>query len=116
MFLENINFENYFSHSDFQEVKDVIELIIKNSIEYKVISDFMLTKKEVYHIFNTRFEIQKFVTKSDAMKGYEDLLSNVSEISDDTVLRVVAMKTHNIFIQFFINNTNEKLLGVLWKK
>jgi len=115
MTLSNINFEEYFCNPKFHQVKDAIENI-NSAKEYKIISDFTLTRKEVFDIFNTRFEIQKFVRKNDAVKGYEYLISNISEISDDTILKVIAIKTDNIFMQFFLNNKNEKLLGILWRE
>lgn len=115
MNLKDIKFKNVFAQSNFYEVRNILELINKNEIDYKLISHFTLRRKEVYDIFNTRYEIQKFVTKKDIFKGYDELLSNISNISDNAILKIIALKTDDIFIQFFINNESDELLGILWK-
>jgi len=115
MVLKGIKFEEELINSRFDRIKGVISLIINDKIEHKIISDFTLTNKQVYDIFKTRFEIQKFVNKDEIIIGYEDLLSRIDKIPDNVMLRVIAVKTIETFIQFFINNESEELLGILWR-
>lgn len=114
MNLENITFENNFNNSKYDRVKEVIYLIINKKLDYKIIGDFTLNRREVFDIFSTRFEIQKFVTNKDVVQGYEDLLSNIYDISDEVIFKIIVLKTEDAFVQFFINSENEKLVGILW--
>lgn len=115
MILENIKFNDVFTQPNFDKVRNILNLINNNKIDYRLISDFTLERKEVYDIFNTRYEIQKFVTKKDIFKGYDELLSNISNLSDDVILKILALRTDNIFIQIFIRNENREVLGILWR-
>lgn len=114
MNLENIEFESNFNNSKYNRVKEIINLIVDEKLNYKLISEFKLNKREVFDIFNTRFEIQKFVTKIDAIQGYEDLLFNINNISNEVVFVIIVLKAEEFFIQLFINSENEKIVGVLW--